>query len=262
MENIEKFLSQILILDTETTGLDTSTAEIVELAGLQPNKDDMAWSTLYGTMAEIPPEVSEITHISNRMIKGKPRFEEKLNADFQSLLTSNQIFIAHNAKYDREVLTTAYKNAEVDESQIANVDNWICTLKLARFLIPGMKSYKLDYLRYALELDADQYSAHRASGDVMVTFELMKYLLAQAFTTGAINENSDIGLELVNLSQTPIPYTKWPFGKHKDVLITEIPIDYVVWALTNLDSLKEDHPNFNSDLAFTIQEELKRRNLI
>jgi len=51
----------------------------------------------------------------------------------------------------------------------------VCTLKLARKLIPGLKNYKLGTIAAHLGITAP--SAHRAMGDCEVTYGLWMHLM-------------------------------------------------------------------------------------
>jgi|GEM_PF-1529459 len=262
MENIQKFISQILYLDTETTSLDQKTSEIIELGGYEPAIDQQAWGSLYGAVVPPTPEASSVNHISKRMIADKPLFINSLHETLiPRIQNKHHFFVAHNEKFDRAVLTRAFEQANEDISIIGNRDNWICTWRLCQHIIPSMTVYKLDYLRYALDLDTDNYGAHRATADVMVTHELMLYLISQAFASGMLNDESDIGVEFVKLTQQSVLFKKWPFGKHANQPLEEIPTKYFEWAILNMDSLQEGNLNYNADLAASVVNELNRREL-
>jgi len=268
MDSIGQFFSELLYLDTETTALDPKVAEIIEIGGFEPSVDNEGWGELFGSINPISPETSAINHISNRMIAGRSRFDQRaLQVLHPRLKPGRQKLVAHNAKFDRTMLKLGCQNAGFDSETLeflGDESNWICTWRLTQALVPNLPLYKMDYLRYAFDLDTDQYSAHRASADVMVTHELVKYLVMKAFENEVINMESDIGAEFVKLSGQPILHEKWPFGKYKGQPLKDIPADYFSWALgpTGMDMLKEGHASFNADLAMTLQKELERRGVI
>src|SRR5207249_4982458 len=85
--------------------------------------------------------------------------------DLVHLLKEN-ILVAHNAVFDIVILS----------HEGVNVDRFICTLKLARFLDENMEipEHNLQYLRYYLELDVEGV-AHEAKVDVLTLEALFKY---------------------------------------------------------------------------------------
>ena len=53
--------------------------------------------------------------------------------------------------------------------------------------------------------------------------------------------------EMINISSNPILIPRMPFGKHKGMLFSEVPQDYLEWLLgTELDE----------DMAFTVKTNL------
>ena len=77
MTLVQQFLESVCVLDTETTGLDPTTAEIVEFAcgRYEANQWKVA-SQLFNTPTGIPPEASAKNQISNRMLQGQPYFNQ------------------------------------------------------------------------------------------------------------------------------------------------------------------------------------------
>jgi exodeoxyribonuclease X len=102
----------------------------------------------------------------------------------------------------------------------------ICTLKLARHLDRAgvIPQYNLQYLRYYLELNIEA-KAHDALGDILVLEALFRRIYARFQSDGA----EDIENEMIRLSNTPILIARMPFGKHKGMLFSEIPTDYLEW---------------------------------
>ena len=100
-----------LFVDVETTGLDTETDEIIEVALLPFDYDpstgdvlavheDQALDELRDPGIPIPPESSQVHGISDVDVKGKVVDEARLNA----LVADADLIIAHNAAFDRPML--------------------------------------------------------------------------------------------------------------------------------------------------------------
>ena len=78
----------LIVFDLETTGLDIATAHIIQIAYIKvmPSGEEISVSQLINPGRPIPPEVQELTHITDDMVKDKPTFKEmasKLEAEFK-----------------------------------------------------------------------------------------------------------------------------------------------------------------------------------
>ena len=99
-----KPVQQIAIIDTETTGLEPD-AEILELAVIRCGMDDSGNLCSIDEMLDefndpgvkIPVKVSELTDITDEMVRGKSIDMGKVG----HILRDDPVIIAHNAKFDR-----------------------------------------------------------------------------------------------------------------------------------------------------------------
>lgn len=247
------FLQKILILDTETTSLDFKEAEVIQYASadalhvleaIASETYDIPCS-FHKPSKKIPPEISAITSITNRMVKGHSNFKDELDG-VQKELNRYKYFVAHNAYYDKGIL----------EAHDLDIPKPICTMRLAKKLYADdadITAFSLSYLRYALDLPiSDTLPAHLADADVMVTGILFYTLVEKAIIDGIINTEDDIGTQLVEWLDAPVITTIMPFGKHKGKKFTEVPISYWQWAMDNFDSLNEKDSAFDKDFATSV----------
>jgi exodeoxyribonuclease X len=124
-------------------------------------------------------------------------------------------------------------------------------------------SYTLEYLRYRLDLDVgDDVTAHRAGADVEVITKLLERIVADAIKYKIIDGDKDIGVQLVKITLEPEIIKTFPFGKHRDVPLKDIPTDYFNWALQNMDVFKEESEKYNPDLLYSIGLILEQRGVI
>ncbi|QEE43525.1 3'-5' exonuclease (plasmid) [Rhizobium sp. WL3] len=94
-----------IILDTETTGLNARTDEIIELGVIAFTFDGSdrvgdvtgIYSGLRQPSGSIPPEITKLTGITNEMVAGQ---SIDLSA-LQALIEPADLVIAHNASFDR-----------------------------------------------------------------------------------------------------------------------------------------------------------------
>lgn len=245
MDN-KSFLETCRVFDTETTSLDFRDAEIIQLATADYASNwAITYDRFYKPSLPIPPEVSAITYITNRMVANAPSFASE-KEKVQGLLTDKPFLIAHNAFYDEKVLT----NHGLKYSPI------ICTMRMAKKLYESdekITAYNLSYLRYALDLPIDDdVIAHRADQDAFVTAVLFEHLLNYAIEQWHIKKDGDIGQQLIDWLAEPIIMHTMPFGKHKGQKMQDVPLSYWQWALENMDSLNEDKPEFDRDFSASV----------
>ena len=151
--------TRVLILDTETTGLDQSKEKIIELAMLRLDVDTATGQPL-GLMQvfdeledpgrAIPKEVVALTGITDADVQGKRLDEARITA----MLEGVDVVIAHNAGFDRPF-------CEARIPQFRDLA-WACSFADIDWKAQGRSSSKLEAL--ALELGWF-YDAHRAEMD-------------------------------------------------------------------------------------------------
>jgi len=150
---------RVLVLDTETTGLDHAKDKIIELAMLQVDVDTatglpvgevLVYDELEDPGMPVSKEIEAITGISTEMVRGKHLDETKIAA----MLAGADLVIAHNAGFDRPFC----------ESRIPAFAKlpWGCSFADIDWKKEGQGSAKLEYL--ALE-KGWFYEAHRAEVD-------------------------------------------------------------------------------------------------
>jgi len=259
MNNKTEFLKQCFVLDTETTSDDYKTAEIIEIGWAEYS--DYGWGFsqfLHKPSNPIPPIVQSICYITNEMVNDKSKFNHE---DYSQVLlknTDNRYYIAHNSFYDMRVL----QNHNVDLEKF----KWIDTLRLVKKLYnddKDMINLKLPYLRFYFELDIPiELPCHRAGQDSLITGELLEYLVGVMEDRGIIDQSRPYGPQIYDWALEPIIYTKMPVGKHKNELLDNVPLNYINWALSNMDSLNEDADNYDPDFAQSIVLSLERRGVI
>jgi exodeoxyribonuclease X len=254
MSHKEDFLQSCLILDTETTGKDYKTAEIIE-AGFVIRDND-GW-TMFQELHKpingpIPPMVESITYITNEMVEDRPTFIESKEV-FQTVIDgfANGYAVGHNYFYDMKVL---------QNHSISMPKESICTWRMAKKIfnnMPEIESTSLPYLRFALDLDVPlELHCHRAGHDSYITGKLLEVLVDMMEELEIIDVTQPYGPQIVAWAEAPIIYDRMPFGKHKGELMTEIPKSYWMWATKNMDSLDENADNFDPDFAASVHKAL------
>ncbi len=104
------------------------------------------------------------------MLRSAPKFYEVAKRIIE--ITEGCVIVAHNASFDYRILKTEFRRLGFDFKK-----QTLCTVELAKKLIPGQESYSLGKLVRSLGIPmADR---HRASGDALATVKLFKMLLVK-----------------------------------------------------------------------------------
>lgn len=160
------------ILDIETTGGKYNEEGITEIAIYKFDGHQIVdqFSSLVNPERPIQPFVINLTGINNEMLRQAPKFYEVAKRIIE--ITDGCIMVAHNALFDNRILTT-----EFDRLGYKFEKETLCTVELAKKLIPDMPSYSLGKLVRALGIPLTD--RHRAQGDAKATVALFKMLLAK-----------------------------------------------------------------------------------
>lgn len=158
------------IIDIETTGNQYKFGCITEIAVYQHNGQRItnSFSTLINPEIDIPYYITKLTGIDNEMVRYAPKFFEIAKKIID--LTSGRTFIAHNVGFDYHFIQEEFRRLGYDYKR-----KTLCTVKLARKLLPGHPSYSLGKL--CSDLDISINGRHRANGDALATVKLFEVLL-------------------------------------------------------------------------------------
>jgi DNA polymerase-3 subunit epsilon len=168
------------VVDVETTGMRASGGDrITEIAVVvvHGGRREVVLDTLVNPERPIPPAICAITNITNAMVRGAPTFAEL--ADQVVAALAGRVFVAHNARFDWNFI-----RAEVRRARDLALDGpQLCTVRLARRLVTGVRSCGLDNLTQ--HFGFENAARHRAAGDALVTADLLACLLRLAREEGA-----------------------------------------------------------------------------
>ena len=158
------------IIDIETTGGQFNEEGITEIAIYKYDGHEIVDQFISLVNPEIPiqPFVVKLTGINNAMLHLAPKFYEIAKRIIE--ITQDCVIVAHNASFDFRILRTEFRRLGYNFEA-----KTLCTVELAKVLIPEQPSYSLGKLVRALGIPmADR---HRASGDALATVKLFKMLL-------------------------------------------------------------------------------------
>lgn len=205
------------VIDTETCGLQGG---IVEIASVDVIDGQIVnpMSDLVCPDRPISRQAMAVHRITEAMVADKPPIEALIHRYHGS-----PYYVAHNASFDRRMLPEMH-------------GEWICTMKLARQLWPGLR-YGNQALREHLKLEvttpADLH-AHRALYDCYVTAALLIRIMETSGwdaprMAGVVSAPTAAGQDVM------------PFGKYRGRAITEVAKrdpGYLRWMLNSIPDLK------------------------
>ncbi|MDD5158390.1 exonuclease domain-containing protein [Sulfurimonas sp.] len=224
----------LIFLDLETTGLeDIDKICAVGIIAVDDAKMIVKYD-LVNEAKKISSKASSVNHITNEMLKQKPKLKDSDAYKFlEEHNHEDSIIVAHNAKFGIKMLELGgfiWHGKAID------------TLRTTKHLIPECEYFSLQFLRYELKLYRDESREtalfennileRKALHDALITKLLYKYLLE-------IEPQN----RLLELSEKKVLMQKFGFGKYADKHIEEISMydrAYLEWMLCNIAELDED----------------------
>ncbi|MCP4188220.1 MAG: DNA polymerase III subunit epsilon [Gammaproteobacteria bacterium] len=158
-----------IVLDTETTGLETSQGHrIIEIGCVElidRRVTDNHWHHYINPQREVDAGAFEVHGISNEFLQDKPLFEELVD-DFLHYIEGAELVI-HNASFDVGFLNHEINLLAEEKPAIAGLCEVLDTLVMARQKHPGQKN-NLDALCKRYEIDNSHRSVHGALLDARI----------------------------------------------------------------------------------------------
>jgi len=226
----------LIFLDTETTGLEDKD-KVCSIGIIAVDEESLHVEyDLVNDGKKISPKASSINHITNEMLKEKPKLQESKAYKFlQEQNNKDTVLVAHNIKFDLQML---------EKSGFKWRGRTIDTLRCTKHLIPECEEFSLQFLRYELrlyKLEEKECStcrvpkpitAHNAISDALHVKLLYEYLL-----------DSSTCSQMQELSDKKVLMQKFSFGKYIGRYIEEIAMNdrgYLEWMLASINDLDED----------------------
>lgn len=155
----------IIALDLETTGLDANEDAIIEIGAVKFNNDGIIdeFQTLINPGRRIPPAITNLTGITNAMVRGAPVITDIIE-ELKQFVGSDPV-LGHNISFDLSFLRNHhlfYDNQAID------------TYEMAAVVLPSAGRYNLGALGQAFNIP--RRATHRALDDARVTYHVFKKL--------------------------------------------------------------------------------------
>lgn len=168
------FETDFVVFDLETTGAKCPPCRITEIGAYRISRGEIVaeFQTLINPETSIPPFITQLTGISNSMVKNAPKFFDVAH-DFLNFI-GDAVLVAHNAHFDLRFL-----NHEIGRiHQGYRVGNsHLCTVQLSRKLLPDIENHRLHTVaeHYSIFIE----NRHRAADDAHATAKIFVNLLHQ-----------------------------------------------------------------------------------
>lgn len=161
-----------VVVDVETTGGSPAQGHrVTEVAAVRVSRGEVkeSFSTLVNPQRPIPRMITDLTGITNEMVRSAPTFRE-VAPRLQEMLRG-RVFVAHNASFDWR-----FVSSELELCRWTPLSGrQLCTVRLARKLLPQLPSRSLDAL--ALYFNLEIAARHRAGDDALATAKLLLHFI-------------------------------------------------------------------------------------
>jgi DNA polymerase-3 subunit epsilon len=155
-----------VILDTETTGLNWRTDEIIEIGLVAFSFDGFGkigdvigvYGGLHQPTTPIPPEITRLTGITDEMVAGQMIDMQQV----RRMVVPADLVIAHNASFDRP-FCEAFSNVFANKA-------WACSVSEIDWSSRGFEGTKLGYL---IGQAGYFHDGHRAVDDCFALLEVL-----------------------------------------------------------------------------------------
>lgn len=177
-KSLINLLNDYIVFDIETTGLDSTYDEIIEIGAIKVKNNKIAstFNSLIKAKNKIDEYITELTGITNEMVKDAPTIGEIL-PDFIKYV-GNDILIGHNVNFD---INFIYDNLYRNNFEVLSND-FIDTMRLSRKLLPELSHHRLVDLANYFKIDTA--NNHRSLKDCEITlnvYEKIKELALQKY---------------------------------------------------------------------------------
>lgn len=238
--------SNLIFLDTETTGTGPED-RLCQVAYVHGGREAEG---LFKPPVPISIDAMAVTHITNKMVADKETFAgSQMKRDLEAIFASGGILVAHNAKFDAEMLR--HEGFDIREM--------IDTFKLSHHLDAAgeISRHNLQYLRYYHDLEVEGAVAHDALGDVRVLMKLFDFYFDTMLKS--LGDEESVLREMLAVSFRPILIKKFNFGKYTGMDVKQVAADdadYLAWLFNQKVMAREQGGEDDENWIYTLDHYL------
>jgi DNA helicase-2/ATP-dependent DNA helicase PcrA len=165
---------EMIVFDTETTGLDTENDDIIQIAAVKISNGKIkdTFEVYINTEKDVTKS-EKIHHISKEYLNKFGVSHERGLSNFIQFIGNGTVLVAHNISYDYSILThnlRRYSKKILTDYCKQSFDS----ITIAKLIYPNFASYKLkDLLDF---LNVEGVNSHNALDDVKATVSLIEKL--------------------------------------------------------------------------------------
>ncbi len=170
----------IIVFDTETTGLSVFDDDVVQIAALRTRQGRVVGTLnlFVETDRKLPPMLGDVANplVEEYGLHEHLSHEEAMRRFVE--FAKDGVILGHNATYDYQILEHNMRRYAPELSMQQLWPTYFDTLKLTRLLHPRLKSYKLKSL--LAELGLEGQNSHLADDDIVATLSLVTHDYSEA----------------------------------------------------------------------------------
>ena len=179
---------ELIIFDTETTGLDVYHDDIIQIAAVRVRQGKVVgkpFNVILETDKELPETVGGHPNPMIEVYRTSKRHPRAEGLQMFMDYCKGKVLVGHNVEYDYRILQNNLISEGVQGVQgvkgvqdNSNILETLCpryfdTLKYIRLVRPRLRQYKLVHLLEVLHLEGQ--NSHRADDDILATLSLLNF---------------------------------------------------------------------------------------
>ena len=183
------FDGTFICFDIETTGLSAARDKITEIGAVKVENGVITdtFSTFANPEMPIPQKITQLTGITDEMVKDAPSQSEAVGAFLE--FAGDNVLVAHNAPFDTSFIAKACEDMG-REYNCTSID----TVAISRAILTDIKNCKLDTVAKFLRLG--DFNHHRATDDAEMLARIFINLCQRLTDDYGITKTNDINTKI------------------------------------------------------------------
>ena len=183
------FDGTFICFDIETTGLSAVRDKITEIGAVKVENGVITdtFSTFANPEMPIPQKITQLTGITDDMVKDAPSQSEAVSAFLE--FAGDNVLVAHNAPFDTSFIAKACEDMG-REYNYTSID----TVAISRAILTDIKNCKLDTVAKFLRLG--DFNHHRATDDAEMLARIFINLCQRLTDDYGITKTNDINTKI------------------------------------------------------------------
>lgn len=194
---------EIVIFDTETTGLNVYEDDIIQIAAIKVKNGKLVEGSeldiILETEKEIPEKLGSKVNPMVEVYQNREKMPRKEALEFFLDYVGDDEVLGHNSSYDLEILHNNVLRSCPGRNVHAEISYCWDSLKLIKLIRPFMKVYKLEALLQELGLEG--INSHKANDDILATKSLVDWCFENAYKKLEKQDELKLNVNIRNAAQ-------------------------------------------------------------